>query len=157
MRFWLRVSASLLLAGALSGQTVKTGDPMHGRVRAIGERLKCQCGCPYTIAGCEAMSCEMRPVVNDQVRQDLSAGLGEDAIFEKLKQKYGPLIINTPPATGFNLLGYLMPFVALVFGLLVIRFVLGRWRKPAAARPAAANAPIDRFRDQIEKELGELE
>jgi cytochrome c-type biogenesis protein CcmH len=158
MKFWLRVSAPLLVAAVLCGQTVKTGDPMHGRVRAIGERLKCQCGCPYTIAGCEAMSCEMRPVVNDQISKDLAAGLSEPAIFEKLKQQYGPLIINTPKPEGFNLLAYLMPFVALIIGLLVIRVVVVRWRKPAAARPAvASNAPVDRFRDEIEKELGELE
>ena len=156
MKFWLRISALLSLAVALWGQTVKTGDPMHGRVRAIGERLKCQCGCPYTIAGCEAMSCEMRPVVNEQIRQDLSAGLGEDTIFEKLKQKYGPLIINTPPAQGFNLLGYVMPFIALVVGLVVIRYVVLRWRRHQVA-PAASSPLAEKFHDQIEKELADLE
>ena len=81
--------------------------------------------------------------------------MSEDAIFEKLRAKYGTQVLNAPPAQGFNLVGWIMPFAALALGLLVIRYVLVRWRKP---RPAtAAAAPVNRFHDEIEKELADLE
>ena len=162
MKWWLKTSAVVLLALTLSGQTVSTGDKMHARLRAIGEKLKCQCGtrCAYTVGSCNMLNCHFREEVYGQIRQDLNAGTGEAAILGKLKEKYGTIILAAPPAEGFNLVGWIMPFLALVLGLLAIRFILIRWRRP---RPAAAGAPsgsgplVDKFRDEIEKELADLE
>lgn len=148
-------SLLVLLAVALSAQTVTTGDPMHARVRDIGERLKCQCPCPYKVGSCNMLHCESKEEIEGQITTYLKAGLSEDVIFEKLKAKYGTQVLNAPPAQGFNLVGWIMPFAALALGLLVIRYVLARWRKPRPA-PAAA-APVGRFHDEIEKELADLE
>ena len=146
----------LLVPLVLSAQTVTTGDPMHARVRDIGEKLKCQCPCPYKAGSCPMLHCESKEEIDQQIATYLKAGLGEDAIFEKLKVKYGTKVLNAPPAQGFNLVGWIMPFAALLFGLLVIRYFLVRWRKPRPA-PATSGAPVDRFHDEIEKELADLE
>ncbi len=157
IRVYLRSFAALcLLALGLSAQTVSTGDPMHLRLRAIGEKLKCQCSCPYTVGSCNMLHCHSKEEIDEQVKADLNAGLGEDAILNKLKAKYGTIILNAPPAQGFNLVGWIMPFAALLLGLLVIRYFLVRWRKPRPA-PAASGAPVERFHDEIEKELADLE
>jgi cytochrome c-type biogenesis protein CcmH/NrfF len=164
MKFWLKASAVTLLAlgfwgQTLSGQVVSTGDKMEARLYTIGERMKCQCtagGCSYTVGSCNMLHCHFREEVHQQMRADISAGASDDAILEKLKNKYGALILASPPAQGFNLLGWLMPFIALVVGLIVIRYVLARWRRPV---PAAATGvpPIEKYRDQMEKELADLE
>ena len=158
MRLWLKASALAVLALTLSGQTVSTGDKMHARLRAIGERLKCQCttgGCAYTVGSCNMLDCHFRAEVYEQMRAHIAAGASDEAILAKLKDKYGTLILAAPPAEGFNLLGWAMPFIALVVGLIVIRYVLARWRRP---QPAPANSPLaEKFHDQIEKELADLE
>lgn len=153
-----------------AAQTVSTGDPMHTRLREIGEKLKCQCtqgGCAYTVGSCNMLHCHFREEVHEQMRADIAAGASDDTILAKLKEKYGTLILAAPPAEGFNLMGWIMPFVALVLGLFVIRAVVLRWRRPAAGGAAVAGAAagiappgnplLDKYRDQIEKELKDLE
>ena len=155
MKFWPRVSGWLLCGLVLAAQTVSTGDKMHVRLRAVGEQLKCQCGCSYTVGSCNMLNCHFRTEVNDQLAQDIQAGASDATLLDKMKQKYGTLILAAPPSEGFNLVGWVMPFVALFLGLIVIRYVLKRWRRP---QPATASGPaMDKFRDQIEKELADLE
>jgi len=150
-------SAGVLVALSLAAQTVSTGDKMHGRLRAIGEKLKCQCTpCSYTVGSCNMLNCHFRDEVNAQIRPMLTAGLDETAILAKMREKYGLVVLAAPPAEGFNLLGYLMPFLALAVGLLVVRQVILRWRRPRPT-PAPVSPAIDRFRDQMEKELADLE
>ena len=159
-----RLCALAVLAVALAAQTVSTGDPVHTRLREIGEKLKCQCtqgGCAYTVGSCNMLHCHFREEVYDQMRTEISAGASDDTIIGKLKEKYGALILAAPPAQGFNLMGWIMPFVALALGLVVIRALLRRWRRPvvagATAGLAAPGSPLlDKYRDEIEKEMGDL-
>lgn len=158
MKFWLKASAVALLSLLLSGQTVSTGEKLHGRIRALGEKLKCLCGCNYTVGSCNMHDCHFKAEVDEKIRGDLSAGLSEETIIDKLKKQYGAQILAAPPAEGFNLVGWVMPFIALALGLVVLRFVLARWRQQRAA-PATApgSAALDKYRDQMEKELRDLE
>jgi cytochrome c-type biogenesis protein CcmH/NrfF len=160
MRRFLRIS---LLAGAaalLAAQTVRTGNQMEHRLRQIGEKLKCFCGeggrtCSYTVGSCNMLNCHFREEVKAQIRPLLQAGWSESAILARLQEKYGTMILGAPPAQGFNLLGYLMPSIALALGLIAIRYVIVRWRSP---RPLpSAGPPVEKYRDQIEKELADLE
>ena len=142
----------------LAAQNVSTGDAMQHRLNTIGEKLKCQCGCPYTLGSCNMLNCEFRTPANAQIRSDLEAGLSEPAILAKLQQQYGTHILAYPPARGFNLVGWVMPFAALLLGLFLVRYIVLHWRKPAVAASAPAAAPIpERFRERIDKELADLE
>lgn len=156
----MQVSALLALAAALGAslgaQTVSTGNTMQMRLRQVGEKLKCQCGCSYTVGSCNMLNCHFREEVNALIRPQLEAGVAEPAILGKLREKYGTLILAAPPAEGFNVLGWIMPFVALAIGLLAIRFIVVRWRRPGPA-PAPAGPALDKFRDQMDKELADLE
>ncbi|MBI3666738.1 MAG: cytochrome c-type biogenesis protein CcmH [Acidobacteria bacterium] len=160
MKSWHKASILFLLALVLSAQTVSTGDKMHVRLRAIGEKLKCQCGCSYTVGSCNMLNCHFKSEVDAQISADLGAGADEASILGKLKEKYGTLVLAAPPAEGFNLVGWLMPFIGLVVGLIAVRYILIRWRRPRPAlggAPAASGALVEKFRDQMEKELADLE
>ena len=161
MKFWLKVSVLYLAGLCLFAQTVSTGDQMHARLRGIGEKLKCFCGaggstCSYTVGSCNMLQCPFREEVNAQIRPMLEAGMKEESILGKLKERYGIQILAAPPAEGFNLVGWVMPFVALVMGLIAVRYLLVRWRRPRPA-PVPASPLVERFRDQMEKELADLE
>lgn len=61
-----------------------------------------------------------------------------------------------PPAGGFNLLAWVMPFVANTLGLGVIWMFIRRFRRPAAA-PVAGPESLNRYREHIEKDLSKLD
>jgi len=153
--------AALVLAGPHSrSQTVSTGDQTHARLRAVGEKLKCQCGsgCAYTVGSCNMLNCHFREEVYGQIREDLKAGVQEAAILGKLKKKYGTIILAAPPVEGFGTVGWLMPFLVLGAGLLVVRWVILRWKRARAAAPAALPTPaMERFRERMEQDLADLE
>lgn len=160
MRFLRNISLLVFLgASVLSSQTVTTGDEMYAKMRAVGEKLKCQCGCSYTVAHCNMLNCSFREQVNPEIKTGIEAGLSEQTIIENLIAKYGPGLRTAPRTKGFGLVGWAMPFVALLIGLIVAPVVVARWKKRQQAAPAAPvnEKLVARYRDQIEKDLAKFE
>jgi hypothetical protein len=64
--------------------------------------------------------------------------------------------LSSPPASGFNLLAYILPFAALILGGAVAVFVARRW-KSAAATAGGPPVNLDRSDDprlrKVEEEL----
>ena len=78
---------------------------------------------------------QMRALVRDQ----LAAGRSPDEVRAYFVGKYGEWILLEPKASGFNLIVYVLPWLALLAGLGVIVFVVRRWTRPLpgeAPRPA---------------------
>jgi len=164
-----RISFLALLAGSVAvtdvavAQSVTTGDEMFLRMREVGDKLRCQCAsqCSYTVASCNMLRCSFRETVNPDIREALQAGLAPDAIVEKMIAKYGAELRTEPLPEGFGLFGWAMPFVALAVGLVIVPFVVLRWKKqqrPAAPEPR----PIDEqvlaeYEAAIERDLAESE
>ena len=93
----------------------------------------------------------------------VESGMSEQAILDVFVGKHGKVILRKPPAEGFYLVGWIMPFVGVAGGLALIWLVLQQYlsRRPAAATNGtatpAANPELDRYRDKIEKDLADLE
>jgi len=162
MRLLLKVS--LLLAAMLSlspAARVTTGDEHYVEFRAVGEKLKCQCGCSYTIASCNMLNCHYRELVKPDIMSQIEAGVPAEQIIRSIIEKYGTELMTAPRTTGFGLFGWTMPFVALLLGLIAAPFVVKRWRAQHAAAVAATatvdEATLAKFRTQIEKELEETD
>ena len=61
-----------------------------------------------------------------------------------------------PPRQGFNLLVWVVPFVAIGLGLVLVFVVLRRWsRRPASTAPAPMLDPAMRARIRRESSEGE--
>lgn len=69
----------------------------------------------------------------------LNKGEGMSRIKTQMVSIYGPQVLAKPPASGINLLIYILPPALLLAGLALLAFMLPRWR--ARARRAAARAP----------------
>jgi cytochrome c-type biogenesis protein CcmH len=65
----------------------------------------------------------MRSLVRDQLR----AGQTPDEVREYFVDKYGEWILLAPRAEGFNLVVYIIPFVALLVGALIVWRTVRRW------------------------------
>lgn len=121
------------------------------RFGTLGHRLMCSCGCGQVLLECNHVGCPR----SDGMRNELAAGIergdSDDLVLQSFVQKYGATILAAPTATGFNRIAWIMPFVALAFGLAVAIFFIRRWgRQRAAATPAPAIA--NAYQEQARRE-----
>ena len=80
----------------------------------------------------------------------IAAGDSKSEIKDVLVAEYGPSILAAPPKKGFNLLAWLLPFVALFGGGLVLGFLAWRWshtREPGPP-PAQLSPALERRVDE---------
>jgi len=68
----------------------------------------------------------------------IAAGDSKSEIKDVLVAEYGPSILAAPPKKGFNLLAWLLPFVALFGGGLVLGLLAWRWSHTREPGPPAA-------------------
>jgi cytochrome c-type biogenesis protein CcmH len=127
------------------------------RFSSLGHKLMCVCGCNQILLECNHVGC----TYSDRMRAELVAGLdrgeNDDLTLQDFVQKYGPTVLAAPTATGFNRVAWVMPFLALVLGLLTTIFIVLAWRKrPALVAPGgvlpAGGADLERFRTQARKD-----
>ncbi|MGE5274195.1 MAG: cytochrome c-type biogenesis protein CcmH [Verrucomicrobiota bacterium] len=87
--------------------------------------------------------------IADRIRQFISARIADgdtkSEIERKLVLQFGPAVLAEPSKHGFNLLVWVLPFVALGLGAVVLAWLVWRWsRRRESEAPAAASAvPID--------------
>ncbi len=153
---------ALLLAVSLApAQTVEeAGSETYLKIREAGKQLKCQCSCAYTIADCNMLYCHYREEVKPEIKNLVEAGIPVPAVVEQIVAKFGSALRTSPETKGFGLFGWAMPFVAVLLGLIVAPIVAWRWKAnhdTQPAQPPVRAADVERFRDQIEKDVEEME
>jgi cytochrome c-type biogenesis protein CcmH len=92
--------------------------------------------------------------MKEEVAQHLDSGKNTEEVLAAFVEKYGVGILSSPPASGFNLTAWLMPFVALAAGAFMViyfaRTFRSRWSQAA---PAAGKADTAKYHDRLEDEL----
>lgn len=122
-------------AGALEGAGL-TGEALDAQTRAVSAELRCPVCQGESIQDSPAdLAVEMRAVVRDQ----LAAGRTPAEVKGYFVERYGEWILLAPPARGFNLLLYVLPFVLIVGGGVGLFLAARRWqgRSPAASAERA--------------------
>ena len=159
LRQLLSLAVFLVLAIPSVGQ-VRTADPVDAAVYQIGKGLQCQCSCGSTIADCNMLYCHYGEPVRGEIREGILAGIAPDGIVDQLVAKYGGIILGAPVAEGFGAVGWAMPFVVILLGLISVPFVIRRWyhNRLAAVPSAAIDAEtLSRFEAEIERDLASEE
>lgn len=81
------------------------------------------------------------------IRQLIAAGLSQSQIERQMVAQYGPAVLARPPASGFNLLIYILPPAVLIAGAAFLLYTLPRWRRrtrqQASAEPARTGPELD--------------
>jgi len=114
--------------------------------------IKCQCGCPLDVYTCRTtdFSCSVSPAMHGDVMSLVDGGYGAQEILAAFKTVYGERVLMSPVKSGFNWLGYTLPFIALAGGGVFVATLLRRWRAPAfAAVEATPPAQIDATEDEM--------
>jgi len=98
----------------------------------LEHRIRCQCGCTLDVYTCRTtdFSCQVSPAMHRDVLALVSGGYSAQEIIEAFVGAYGERVLMAPPATGFNLFGWMAPFIGLAGGAALVVVVLRNWRKP---------------------------
>ncbi len=155
-----RLRSSLLLLAAAALMLGQGGNPLaNARVRRLGDLLACLCGCGSSLTSCNMLHCHFSEPAREKLAAMVNVGMSDSAILDAFVKEYGAQILLRPPAQGFNLLGYLMPFIGIAIGLAFVWWVIKRFRKPLATATSAEPDPgvLACYREQIEKDLEKLD
>lgn len=164
MKSWHKTAAvgvlalGLAIAGAITARrsALPTQEQSFQR---ISDRIGCQCGCNQPLSACNHHPCGSADPMRAEIRASLAAGKSEQEVISGFVQQFGPSILSAPPAEGFQLTAWIMPFAVLALGLIVVVSVVRGWRasQPAAAGAAPADprqaAVVERYARQIDEEL----
>jgi len=154
---------SLLIASGLMAQTELTPEQRTLQTE-IQSGLACYCGCGMTIQGClGGMICSESKTISKQVVSLLQDGKGKPEVTQAMVAQYGERILAAPTKEGFNLTAWILPFVALVIGGLIVARVVSSWKRQTPSRfsttiPAEKErASSDPYQERFERELKEFE
>lgn len=124
----------------------------------LEHRIRCQCGCTLDVYTCRTtdFSCQVSPSMHRDVLALVSGGYSAQEIIDAFVGTYGERVLMAPSASGFNLLGWMAPFIALAGGATFVAVVLRNWQK--TNRPAVvAPTKSARSEDATDDELARLE
>ena len=126
IRILITLSALLFIVPSLPGQDLEKG------YHEVGERLTCQCGCREQITKCGMQNCGSATPIRAEIREKLKAGIGADAIVEGFVSRMGKQVLSAPPMKGFDLTAWIVPFVTLGLGLVLVGWIVVRMRHSAS-------------------------
>ncbi|MEO8909509.1 MAG: cytochrome c-type biogenesis protein CcmH [Gemmatimonadaceae bacterium] len=96
----------------------------------LEHQIHCQCGCNLDVYTCRTtdFACSVSPAMHADVMGLVAGGHGAQEILAAFKAVYGEKVLMAPVRSGFNLIGYTMPFIVLGTGAVVVAALLRRWK-----------------------------
>jgi cytochrome c-type biogenesis protein CcmH/NrfF len=145
----------LVLAVAALAQTESQIE--SDEVKRVGTHIACQCGACQENVNCNMSSgqCHFCKPARTKIYELQKSGMDDAGIIGFFKKTYGDTIFRADPNSFF----WLVPYMSLAAGGLLVWVVVRRLRGTKNLRPAAAGGPpidddpvLAKYRDQIEKE-----
>ena len=156
----LAALAALLAAGPAGGPAAASVIAPAGAKTPVSEDTVHDVASQLRCVVCQSLSVADSPSetahqMKDIIRERLAAGQSPEQVRAYFVEKYGDWILLSPPRQGFSLLVWVVPFVALGLGLVLVLLVVRRWSR----RPAPPQAPpMDpAMRARIRREMLERE
>ncbi|MFQ5542604.1 MAG: cytochrome c-type biogenesis protein CcmH, partial [Candidatus Binatia bacterium] len=120
----------LLLPMGLQAQSVD----LEEQARRIAAELRCPVCQNLSVADSPSeMAQQMRALIREQLKE----GKSPEQIKAYFTSKYGEWVLLAPTKEGFSLLVWILPFIALTGGILLVILVARRWvQKKSGYRPS---------------------
>lgn len=107
-------------------------------VNEVARELWCPLCSGVRLDACELKACDQ---MKDVIAIKLAEGENTESIKAYFIEQYGPQVLGEPPREGLNWLAWILPFVALILGALVLWRQISRMVRPATQAVAAGQAP----------------
>lgn len=142
----------LLFASPVRADSAMVGD--------ISKQLICQCGCTMVLSNCTHTECSTREAMTALIKQKIDQGKSGEQIIQSFVAQYGEQVLASLPKQGFNLVAWVLPFVAILGGGGVIYIVLKAWVIRGKGHPTNAVTEAEEgdeeYQYRLEKELEEF-
>jgi cytochrome c-type biogenesis protein CcmH len=154
-------AASFALAGCAAWAAIPAAAPQPApaaikvdeqTVHEVASQLRCVVCQSLSVADSPSETAnQMRGII----RERLAAGESPEQVRAYFVTKYGDWILLSPPRSGFTLLVWVVPFVALAIGLVLVVVTVRRWsRVPQSAAPSQIDPAV---RERIRREMSEMD
>jgi cytochrome c-type biogenesis protein CcmH/NrfF len=158
------LAAFMLLAPMSATAAAPLGQDGEALYDLLTRELSCLCGCNQTVRACPHTSCDSAIPTRNKIKELISQGKNHDEILAVFVKEKGQVILSKPKEEGFNLIGYILPFVAIiVVGGLVFNLIKGWTRSGASMAPQtvtrneSATGSGGPLAERLKKELSEFE
>jgi cytochrome c-type biogenesis protein CcmH len=146
---------AVLLAAAALAQTASQKPSLD--VRRVAHRLACQCGCKDSVASCSMLECHFSKPAKEKIAKMQGEGASDQTILDAFVKEFGQGVLLDEPSAY----GWIVPYMMLALGLVVIWLFIRRYRKPKPLTemgPMEIDDPaLEKYRDQIERDLSKME
>jgi len=126
------------------------------RVLGITGNLVCTCGCANIIV--RYCDCGQAAEMTKEVAAMVADNRSDGDIYKAFEKKYGKHVLGAPKPEGFNVLAWVLPFLGLALGGVIVAVVVKRLRTPTPENgPDQADQPVidDKYRELLDRELEE--
>jgi cytochrome c-type biogenesis protein CcmH/NrfF len=131
------------------------------RGKELGRRVKCMCGgCEDSATGCNHTGgsfsgpCDTAKGMQKEINERVDRNESDDLTLQAFVQEYGPTVLIVPPAKGFNLAAWVTPVVAPILALVLVWFVVRRWRQKGTLATASGPEVPAEFLSRAKREAG---
>ena len=133
------------------------------RFNELGHKLMCKCGCNQILLECNHVGCAYSTQMRDELMAALTRGSSgpgsstpdsDELVLQSFVQKYGATVLAAPTTSGFNIVAWIIPFVALVLGIMLVVVIIRKWKfrlQPVGAQDLSATE-LDEFRRRAREE-----
>jgi cytochrome c-type biogenesis protein CcmH len=105
--------------------------------KELGQKLMCVCGCNQILGSCNHVGCTYSHDMMKQLEERIARNEPDDLTLQAFVQEYGPTVLSSPPAKGFNRIAWIAPIVFPLVALVVLWDVVRRWKHKGAAATAS--------------------
>ena len=148
--------AVLCAAEAVPLAILPAGAQQTDHAKQLGGKFLCICGCSQILTQCNHVGCTVSASMLKKLDQTIARGDSDDLIVQSFVQEFGPTVFAEPPKKGFSRVAWFIPGGTLALGLVLVIFVIRRWRLRPAAAPASTGGVspelFERARQRADRE-----
>ena len=105
--------------------------------KELGQKLMCVCGCNQILGSCNHVGCTYSHDMMKQLEERIARNEPDDLTLQAFVQEYGPTVLSSPPAKGFNRVAWIAPIVFPLVALVLLWDVVRRWKHKGAVATAS--------------------
>lgn len=120
---------------------------------ALEHRIRCQCGCTLDVFTCRTtdFSCQVSPAMHRDIMSLVQGGYDAQEILAAFVNVYGDQALMAPPREGFNVVGYVLPSIAIAIVGVLLAVMMRRWKRETAVVAAPVATSIAATDDEMRK------
>jgi cytochrome c-type biogenesis protein CcmH len=105
--------------------------------KELGQKLMCVCGCNQILGSCNHVGCTYSHDMMKELEDRIARNEPDDLTLQAFVQEYGPTVLSSPPAKGFNRIAWIAPIVFPLVALALLWDVVRRWKQKGALATAS--------------------